>query len=79
MSFKNDITNTIHDEFKFNMISNFQTGNILIDTFIRAFIFTLITSITTYFINMNFTMKDVRNKITFTNLYNIFTNQKLLK
>ena len=79
MSFKNDITNTIHDEFKFNMISNFQTGNILIDTFIRAFIFTLITSITTYFINMNFTMKDVRNKITFTNLYNIFYKPKVIK
>lgn len=73
-----DSTNTLKDEFKFNIISTFQTGNVLIDTFIRVFLFTLITSITSYFMNMGDSFHSIKKIFTFSNIHNFFYKPKVI-
>ena len=71
-------TDTLKDEFKFNIISYLQTGNVLIDTFIRVFLFTLITSITSYFMNMGDSFHSIKKKLTLSNIHNFFYKPKVI-
>jgi len=73
-----ETTESLKDEFKFNIISNLQTGNVLIDTFIRVILFTLITSITGYFMNMGDSFHSIKKKITLSNIHNFFYKPKII-